>query len=80
MIPMAARRPPALELCPDENGWVRRYIADPAKAEEARVQYQELGFEVDLRRPEPALFGDQCGDCREAACTEYWVIYTRRTR
>ena len=61
-----------------DAGWQRRYLAEPAKAVEASVMYESLGFEVICAPPEPTQFSDDCGECRDAACKSYLLIYTRR--
>lgn len=91
---MAARRSASLGCVPVERdqprvsanpeliaaGWERRYLADPARAEEARVTYTELGYEVLLEAPQPAQFDLSCAACAETACDTYVLIYTRRPR
>jgi len=66
---------------PDAEGWVRRYLADPKRAEEARVMYESIGFEVEFRTPDPRdvrEMSDDCGECREQVCTTYVLVHTRR--
>lgn len=66
---------------PDAEGWVRRYLADPKRAEEARVMYESIGFEVEFRTPGPRdvrEMTDDCGECREQVCSTYVLVHTRR--
>ena len=59
-------------------GWQRRYLADPARAQEARDTYEAAGFEVHLEQLLPADFGAACSGCAETVCASYVVIYTRK--
>lgn len=61
----------------DEAGWVRRHLADPARAKESVELYTSLGFEVLSRRLQPRDFGPQCRDCAVTICRSYVLIYTR---
>ena len=60
------------------DGWVRRYLADPHRAQEAVLTYGAAGFEVHLERLVPASFGEKCQGCAEAVCHSYVVVYTRK--
>ena len=62
----------------EEDGWVRRHLADEARALEARQTYTEAGFEVHLERLTPHDFGDKCQGCAATVCSSYVVIYTRK--
>jgi hypothetical protein len=61
------------------DGWERRYLADHERAAEARALYESLGYEVALAAPEPSQLGEQCAGCRETACRDYVIVYTRPT-
>jgi len=61
-----------------EDGWQRRYLADPDRANEAAESYRELGFEVRIERLTPDHFGPQCQSCAQTICSSYVMIYTRR--
>ncbi len=66
-------RPPA----PDE-GWERRFVADPARAREAAEVYTRAGFDV---RAEPLTLEDlreECASCLLVQAGVFRVIYTRR--
>lgn len=58
-------------------GWTRRFIADPSRCDEAKALYEALGLEVHLESLAPQTPYPECADCQIAACTTYWVIYTR---
>lgn len=72
----AIRSDPALIA----QGWKRRYLADPPRAEEAKALYRSLGFEVRAQELNPVDFGDACAHCAEAVCGSYVLIYTRKTK
>jgi hypothetical protein len=62
----------------EAEGWQRRYLADPQRAQEAVDLYGALGFEVRAEKLTPSDFGPQCGDCSLVVCREYVLIYTRK--
>lgn len=62
----------------EAEGWVRRHLADPARAEEAMELYQSMGFEVHARQLTPDDFGPDCRACAVEVCSSYVLIYTRR--
>ena len=74
---------PTLDFLPDPelvaDGWERRFMADPQRAEEAQSIYDELGFEVLAVTIKPSELSVLCGDCRLATCQAYVTIYTRRS-
>jgi len=60
------------------DGWERRFIADPQRAEEVLELYRRAGFEV---RAEPAIPDDlreECESCWLVKAGFFRVIYTRR--
>ncbi|MDP6376480.1 MAG: hypothetical protein QF921_14785 [Pseudomonadales bacterium] len=59
------------------EGWVRRYLADAERTEEAVELYTSLGFEVKTTQLAPAELGPQCTDCAAGVCASYRLIYTR---
>lgn len=61
------------------QGWERRHMVGPDRAEESRELYESLGFEVILRAVSPVDFGADCRECG-AACNGWVTIYTRRGR
>jgi hypothetical protein len=61
------------------DGWERRFMADPPRAEEARIIYTELGYEVRAEAIKPSELSVLCGDCRLATCKAYVTLYTRRS-
>lgn len=72
--------PPKIDHPPDPRlvaqGWKRRFMADPVRAQETVELYSSLGFEV---RAEPVTLADlseECGEC-VLATTAYRMIYTR---
>lgn len=62
----------------EDQGWVRRYLADNARAREAEETYASAGFEVHLETLVPYDFGSKCQDCAATACSSYVVVYTRK--
>ena len=60
------------------QGWVRRHLADPARAEESVELYTAMGFEVKVRKLQPTHFGPECQACALSACRTYVMIYTRK--
>jgi hypothetical protein len=59
------------------QGWVRRFLADKHRTEEAIQLYEQMGLEV---LAEPIVEGDlpdACEDCQLAVLLEFRVIYTR---
>ncbi len=59
-------------------GWVRRYLADGPRAEEARKTYKAAGFEVRLEKLTPTDLGQKCQTCAATACSAFVIVYTRR--
>lgn len=59
------------------DGWERRFIADPDRAEEAVELYTQLGYEVAADPVRPEDLGDDCEDCELLARMRFAVIYTR---
>jgi hypothetical protein len=82
--------PPLREECPssvaepipaaerDAGGWVRRNLADPARARETVEAYESLGFEVRLEPLSPDDFGPECESCALTACRSFVMVYTRK--
>ena len=58
-------------------GWVRRHVADPARAKESIALYEGMGLEVRAESLKPEDFSDKCGACRSVVCHAYVLIYTR---
>jgi hypothetical protein len=59
------------------EGWVRRFLADRHRTEEALELYSQMGYEV---RAEPLGRDDlpeACEDCQLAVLFDFRVIYTR---
>ncbi len=73
---------PDLNFTPDpslaEQGWERRFMADPRQVEEATRLYTELGFEVRMETIDPSELNEICGSCRLATCRAYVTLYTRK--
>ncbi len=59
------------------QGWERRFLADPARAEEATELYTALGLEVRAVGLRPENFAGKCGDCPDLVCRQHVLIYTR---
>lgn len=62
----------------EDQGWVRRYLADESRAREAQETYTMAGFEVHLEALVPHDFGSKCQDCAATVCSSYVVVYTRK--
>lgn len=60
------------------EGWVRRFMAAPERAQEARELYESMGFEVKVVELTPADFGPNCTECGSSLCQSYVLIYTRK--
>jgi hypothetical protein len=63
---------------PPPDGWERRFIADPQRAQEVLEVYRQAGFEV---RAEPAIpdeLREECESCWLVKAGFFHVIYTRR--
>lgn len=66
-------RPPV----PDE-GWERRFVADPARAREAVEVYTRAGFAVRAEPLTPEEMREECASCPLVQAGLFRVIYTRR--
>jgi hypothetical protein len=61
------------------EGWVRRHLADAARAEESIDLYTAMGYEVKAQKLTPEDFGPQCAHCASVVCRACVMIYTRKT-
>lgn len=61
-------------------GWVRRFIADAARAEEAMALYRDLGYEVCADPVALDQLDEGCADCWLLTQLRFVTIYTRKTR
>ena len=61
------------------QGWQRRYIADPRRAQDAVEFYDELGFEVRLEPVDTDLLSEACGGCK-VLFQNFKAIYTRKKK
>ena len=61
------------------DGWVRRHLADSARAQESIDLYTSMGYEVKVQKLTPADFGPQCAQCASVMCHACVLIYTRKT-
>ena len=74
----------AEQLAPDParvaEGWVRRFVADGRRADEALALYRSLGFEAvaDPIRQEELRPG--CDDCKVVTLLHFKTIYTRKLK
>jgi hypothetical protein len=59
-------------------GWVRRHLADAARAQESIDLYTSMGYEVKVQELTPADFGPQCAHCASVMCRACVLIYTRK--
>ncbi len=64
----------------EADGWTRRHLADPHRAEEAKQLYEEMGFEVLSQVLTPEDFAESCNECASTVCRTYVLIYTRRRK
>jgi hypothetical protein len=62
------------------DGWTRRSLVGPDRAQELSDTYSQLGFEVHLRSLAPVDITDCCTHCSATLCTSYVVVYTRPAR
>ena len=61
------------------EGWERRSLVDPARAEEFIELYESLGFEVLAQTLTPEDFADSCRECASTSiCRTYLLIHTRK--
>ena len=60
------------------EGWVRRHLADPARAQESIELYTSMGYEVKTLKLTPSDLGPLCGLCALDVCKSCVLIYTRR--
>lgn len=59
------------------QGWVRRFMADEARAQEATELYMSLGYEVRQEPLSPEEMDERCADCAPDVCRVYVLLYTR---
>jgi hypothetical protein len=60
------------------DGWERRFIADPQRAEEVIELYRQAGFEVRAEAAIPDDLREECESCWLVQAGYFRVIYTRR--
>ena len=64
------------------QGWVRQFVADPPRLDDAVEEYRELGFEVRLEPLDPAgcVADGGCAACfqQPEVAARFRVIFTRR--
>ncbi len=60
------------------EGWVRRHLADPARARESIELYTSMGYEVKAQTLTQADLGPKCGRCAPVVCKSCVLIYTRK--
>ena len=60
------------------EGWVRRHLADRARARESIELYTSMGYEVKTLKLAPSDLGPMCGLCALDVCKSCVLIYTRR--
>lgn len=69
------------DLPPDpvlaKDGWEKRFIADPKRAEEVFETYSELGYEVKLEPVNVDELSEACGGCK-VLFKNFRVVYTRK--
>lgn len=59
------------------EGWVRKFVAEEAKARDYARMYEELGFEVRLEPEDLEASEEHCRACLANFSRRYLVIYTR---
>jgi hypothetical protein len=62
------------------EGWVRRHLADPARAKESIDLYTSMGYEVKVQKLTASDFAPTCGKCASVVCQTCVLIYTRKKR
>ncbi len=88
--PPPSERPGAIH-CADEvgvqsnpalaaEGWERRHLVDPERAEESIELYESLGFEVLAQQLTEEDFSETCRECASAICRTYVLLHTRRKK
>ncbi len=60
------------------EGWIRRYLADPARAKESIDLYTSMGYEVKAQKLTPSDLGPKCGGCAPVVCNSCVLIYTHK--
>jgi hypothetical protein len=60
------------------EGWERRFIADPQRAQEAIEIYREAGFEVRVEPAVPDDLREECESCWLVTGGYFRIVYTRR--
>lgn len=60
----------------ESQGWKRRCLADPPRAQEMKELYESMGLEVYFQEPQSAQFGDKCKSCA-SGCATHVLVYTR---
>lgn len=60
-----------------EQGWQKRFLADPRMARDAEDSYKELGYEVRLEPLDEAALKEECSGCL-ALLRQFRVVYTRK--
>lgn len=64
----------------ERDGWQRRHMVEPGRAQESIELYEKMGFEVMTQAPSLRDFGPNCKDCAQSACDSWVVVYTRKKR
>lgn len=59
------------------QGWVRRFVAGPARLREMTELYERLGHEVRLERPDEEELAEACRGCA-LPMELFRILYTRR--
>ncbi len=62
------------------EGWIRRHLADPARARESIDLYTSMGYEVKAQKLSPSDFGPQCSGCASVVRSSCVLIYTRKKK
>ncbi len=60
------------------EGWIRRHLADSARAKESIDLYTSMGYEVKVQKLTPSDFAPNCGRCASVVCRSCVLIYTRK--
>ncbi len=83
-MPLNFLQEPALSGCRGKGeevliaqGWERRFVAEPKAAEEARKNYEELGYTVKLVPIDTQAVRPECAGC-QATLEKFQIIFTRR--
>ncbi len=62
------------------QGWERRQLVDPERAQEFIELYESLGFEVLAKKLTPEDFAKACQEGASVVCQTYVLLHTRKKK